>query len=216
MAEPLPILHTGRNYVAVAKPAGITVEAYQDHDTVEARAWGQFRRPRSPKRPFVGIVHRLDRPVSGVLLLARNKSTLRELNRIFASGQVTKSYLARTRVPLPGQEGRLTDWLVKDNLARRARVGSRGVEGAKSSELTYKLLGHDEGGFTYEIQPITGRYHQIRVQLAAAGAPIVGDDKYGSTTPYLDNQIMLHARSLSFPEAGGVTVTVECAPPWGK
>ncbi len=202
--------------MAVYKPAGISTEAYPGHDTVEARAWRQFQRPRSPKRPYVGIVHRLDRPVSGVLLLARNKSTLRHLNGAFAEKQVKKIYWASTQVQISEGNSKLSHYLVKDPLARRARVVDGPRPAAKHSRLNYRLLRQTAAGFLYEIEPITGRYHQIRAQLAAAGAPIVGDAHYGSTAPYRPNRIMLHARQLTFPDSDGTTLTVTAEPAdWG-
>ena len=215
MPTKLQILHTGRGFVVVDKPAGIPVEAYRDHDTVEARAWAHFQRPGSPKRPFVGIVHRLDRPTSGVLVLARNKSTLRRLNRAFQDKQVRKLYLARTQVPLPGENGRLKDYLVKDTQSRRAVMAGKGVSGAKYCELSYSLKGRSGAGFTYEVALVTGRYHQIRAQFSAAGAPIVGDARYGSDVAHAEQQIMLHACRLTVPDLNGVPVTVTSLPTWG-
>ncbi|OAV42696.1 RluA family pseudouridine synthase [Lewinella sp. 4G2] len=214
MPPPLSILHAGQGYVVINKTAGLTVEAYRDHDTIEARAWAHFQRPGSPKRPFVGIVHRLDRPVSGALLLARNKSTLRRLNEAFAQKKVQKTYTALTQVPLPDERGTLEHYLVKDNLEKRARVVDGPAKGAKLSRLEYELLLKEPDGYRYAVTPITGRYHQIRVQLATAGAPIVGDAKYGSPVPYLTDQIKLHASRLVFPDVDGSPVTVDCPPDW--
>ncbi|NJC26045.1 RluA family pseudouridine synthase [Neolewinella antarctica] len=214
MTNLLTVLRDGAGFVVIHKPAGIPTEAYADHDTVEARAWKMYQRPGSPKLPFVGIVHRLDRPVSGVLVLARNKSTLRRLNQAFADKQVSKHYLARTQVPLPGEVGTLRHFLVKDNLNRRATVHDRAKNGAKLSTLKYRLRNQGNGFYAYEIEPITGRYHQIRAQLAAAGAPIIGDEKYGSPIRFRPNEIMLHAHRLAFPDAEGGVVEVEILPDW--
>ena len=214
MPPPLTLVHTGSRYVVVAKPAGISVEAYADHDTVEARAWAQFKRPNSPKKPYVGIVHRLDRPVSGLLLLARNKSTLRHLNEQFANGQVKKSYLARTQVPLNGVKGKLEHYLTRAPGGRRAVALDDPAKGAKLSMLTYELVGEGKGYFEYRIHPITGRYHQIRVQLATAGAPIIGDATYGSPLPYHPSQIMLHATRLRFTDPIGELVHLKLPPAW--
>lgn len=214
MPPPLSIVHTGPRYVVLHKPAGISVGAYADHDTVEARAWAQFQRPKSPQKPYVGIVHRLDRPVSGLLLLARNKSTLRYLNEQFAGGRVRKSYLARTQVPLLSGKGKLEHYLARETGGRRAVALEGPAKGAKLSTLTYELVGQDDGFFEYRIHPLTGRYHQIRVQLATAGAPIIGDEKYGSSLPFRPNQIMLHAESLSFQDPAGETIQLTLPPNW--
>ena len=214
MAELLPIIHEGAGYVIVNKPAGITTEAFRDHDTVEARAWTMFQRPRSPKKPFVGIVHRLDRPVSGLLILARNKSTLRYLNQQFAEQQVSKKYRARTQVPLPSGRGSLSDYLTRDSTGRRATLGDSSDKKARLSTLNYQLLSQPEGHYDYEIEPITGRYHQIRFQLANAGSPIIGDELYGSPLPYQPNQIMLHASELRFRDTEKIEVVLQLPPNW--
>lgn len=210
----LTIIHTGQGYVAVSKPAGISTEAFRDHDTVEARAWKHFQRPASPKLPFVGIVHRLDRPVSGVLLLARNKSTLRRLNQAFAERRVKKHYLALTQVPLSGANGYLEHYMGRDASGKRAVVLGATDAKSKLSKLKYRFLEESAAGYRYEIEPITGRYHQIRAQLAAAGAPIIGDVQYGSTVPYRPNQIKLHAYQLIFPDTDGEIRKLEVPAEW--
>lgn len=207
----LQVLHEAPGYVAVSKPAGIATELHYDHDTVAARAQTLWQRPSSPQLAFVGIVHRLDRPVGGVLLLARNKSTLRFLNDAFAERKVRKTYVALTADPLPQTKGNLRHYLARDASNRRAVA--YGEPGSKRTEsyLRYRLLGREKGGhYRYEIQPVTGRFHQIRCQLAAAGAPIVGDMLYGSAVAVGEHLIRLHATALSFPDPNGgdlVTVT---------
>lgn len=211
---PLTILYETKGYAVINKPAGIATEKNFDNDTVEARAQVQWRRPRSPKLPFVGIVHRLDRPVSGVLLLAKNKSTLRLLNAAFAEKRVRKIYHTLTTTPLPEAKGELHHYLARDRTGRKAVTSDRPLPNAKASLLRYRLLEEQDGYYRYEIQPVTGRFHQIRAQLAAAGAPIIGDTTYGSEVPYREHQICLHAQTLTFPEpVGGElrTVSVDSA-----
>ena len=208
----LKIIYEGPGFVAIHKPAGISVEAFADHDTVEARAWALFRRPRSPKRPFVGIVHRLDRPVSGLLLLARNKSTLRYLNEQFASRRVHKVYRARTQVPLPAPAATLEHHLSRDATGKKAVASDQAHRDSKPGRLRYELYRQDEAWSDYRIYPISGRFHQIRAQLAAAGSPIVGDGTYGSPLPYHENAIALHAESLSFVTKEGDAVDLHLPP----
>ena len=204
-APPLEILHAGHRYVVINKPAGIGVEAHYDKDTVAARARVQWKRPGASKDPYVGIVHRLDRPVSGCLLLARNKSTLRLLNQAFAEKRVKKTYHAVTSRALPREAGTLRHYLGRDAFGRRAVASTRPVPDHKESVLHYTLEEELPGGrFRYRIEPVTGRYHQIRVQLATAGAPIVGDGLYGSTEVVGAHRILLHASGVEFPEPGGV------------
>lgn len=194
----------------IDKPAGIATERHYQHDTVEARAQVQWTRPRSEKKPYVGIVHRLDRPVSGALLLAKNKSTLVALNTAFAARRTTKIYWALTADPLPAPSGTLKHYLARDKCRRKAIALTRPTPGAKESVLDYRLLRRAGEGYLYEVTPITGRFHQIRVQMAIAGAPLIGDVTYGSLLPAEPNTIRLHARSLSFPDPQtGMLVTVE-------
>lgn len=206
----LTILHAGKGYAVIDKPAGIAVEKNFNHDTVEARALVQWKRPRSTKPPFVGIVHRLDRPVSGCLLLAKNKSTLRLLNKAFEEKKVGKTYRARTATPLPQEKGSLQHYLARDQRGRKAVASERPLAGAKESLLHYKLAGRAGEDYLYEITPVTGRFHQIRVQLAAAGAPIIGDVTYGSERTYLPECICLRAVRIGFADpASGAQIIVD-------
>ena len=213
--QPLTVIHEGHRYVVIDKPAGIAVEKHHNYDTVEARAQVQWGRPRSPKTAYVGIVHRLDRPVSGCLLLAQNKSTLRTLNQAFADRRVDKTYLAMTEAPLPADAGELRHYLLRDKFGRKAVAATRPLPGAKESVLRYRRLPLAGRGWLYTVEPVTGRFHQIRVQLATAGAPIVGDALYGARTPHTEHAIRLHAARLDFPDPlTGKSVSVSCAPAW--
>ena len=200
----LDILHEGQGYVVINKPAGIATEKHFNYDTVEARAQVQWKRPRSLKEAFVGIVHRLDRPVSGALLLAKNKSTLRLLNEAFSEKKVQKTYWAVTDRPLPAEVGELRHLMARDRMGKKAIAATRPIPGAKEAKLKYALDLMDDGLFHWEVNPITGRFHQIRAQLATAGAPILGDATYGALHPLRPNCIALHARSLQFrdPHSG--------------
>lgn len=204
----LEVIQEGRRWVVVNKPAGIATERHFTYDTVEARAQVQWKRPKSEKKPYIGIVHRLDRPVSGALILALNKSSLVALNAAFANQATTKTYWALTDAPLPAESGTLKDYLMRDAHGRKAVASKKPVASAKESILNYKLLRRVGEDYLYEISPITGRFHQIRVQLAASGAPIIGDEAYGSTRPAEPNTILLHARSLVFPAPTGEEITV--------
>jgi 23S rRNA pseudouridine1911/1915/1917 synthase len=147
----------------------------------------------------VGLVHRLDRPVSGVLLLARTSKGAERLSRQFREGTVKKTYWALVEGNWPDEPGVWTDRLEK----RRGANRSRTVDGpGKEASLAYRVLTQSRGQTLFELQPRTGRGHQLRVQLASRGLPIVGDIKYGARGPIpaLDggNRIALHARSLAF------------------
>ncbi|MEO0733548.1 MAG: RNA pseudouridine synthase [Bacteroidota bacterium] len=215
MSAFLQILHEGPRWVVINKPAGIATEKHYQHDTVEARAQVQWKRPRSTKPAYVGIPHRLDRPVSGALLLAQNKSTLVFLNEAFAAGKVDKTYVAATERPLPQAAGKLKHFLTRDRFGRKAIAATRPLPGAKESLLEYRLLEKQPDHYLWEIKPITGRFHQIRVQLATAGAPIIGDVTYGSTRMLAPHVIALHAYQLTFPTPEDERITVEATlPSW--
>lgn len=210
----LAILHEGHRFLVVNKPAGIATEKNFTNDTVEARALRQFRRPRSLRDPFVGIVHRLDRVTSGALLLALNKSTLVSLNEAFADRRAEKVYWAVTDHPLPAATGRLRHFLGRDRTGRRAVAATRPLPGTREATLDYRLVSAHDGQYAYEIRPLTGRFHQIRAQLSAAGCPIQGDADYGSARPLPPYSIALHARSLRFPDpASGEAISVTAPPP---
>lgn len=197
--EKLIVLATGNGWVAVDKPAGIGVEKHFNYDTVEKRALSQFQRLGATKLPYVGIVHRLDRPVSGVLLLAKNKSTLVTLNKLFADRKVNKTYLALVDQPPPTPQGKLRHFLLRDKYGKKAIAATRPLPGAKESILEYKLVTeYATGIYLLRIKPLTGKFHQIRVQLATIGCPIIGDGLYGAMRPFDQNKIALHAHQLSF------------------
>ncbi|MEM9835214.1 MAG: RNA pseudouridine synthase [Bacteroidota bacterium] len=202
MVRTLDILAEGQRWVAVNKPGGIGVEKHFNYDTVEKRALQQFRRTGASKLPYVGIVHRLDRPVSGVLLLARNKSTLVQLNDLFAQQKVRKVYHAIVTDPPPQDAGELRDFLLKDKFGKKAIAAKRPLPNAQLATLKYKIVAETNGKYLLEVRPETGKFHQIRVQLAGMGCPIMGDGLYGSLFPLPPNRIALHARTLQFIPPG--------------
>ena len=196
----LEIILEGPGWAVVNKPAGIATERHFQYDTLEARAQAEWSRPNAKKPAYVGIVHRLDRVTSGALLLARRKSTLVKLNGIFADRKAEKIYWAVTSQALPETGGRLHHYLLRNPTNKLAVASTRPVPEGREAILDYRLLTTGENMYLYEITPITGRFHQIRCQLAAAGAPIIGDAAYGNLRPLRDHCIALHAVKLSFPD----------------
>ena len=209
----LDILREGPGWAVINKPAGIATERHFQYDTVEARAQVQWTREGAKKPGYVGIVHRLDRPVSGALLLARKKTTLVRLNETFAARKTRKVYRAVTDRPMPAAEGELLHYLGRTPDRKKAFASTRPVPGGQEARLSYQLLGEAEGLYAYQLWPVTGRFHQLRVQLAAAGAPIVGDHTYGSMRPLRDHVIALHAHSLVFPDPQGEGEDIEVVAP---
>jgi 23S rRNA pseudouridine1911/1915/1917 synthase len=151
-----------------------------------------------PGEVFLGVVHRLDRPVSGVILYARTSKALERMNEQFRTREVKKIYWAIVKNRPPEEEGTLTHFIRKNEKQNKSYVFTSEVKDSRHSSLSYRVLGHSERYYLLEIELHTGRHHQIRAQLAACGCPIKGDLKYGFPRSNEGGGISLHARSLEF------------------
>ena len=150
-----------------------------------------------PGNVFLGVVHRLDRPVSGVVLFAKTSKALPRLNKLFAEHEkVRKTYWAIIGNKPPQESGILTHWLTRNEKTNTAKAYDREVPNSKKAALDYQLIASSERYFLLEIHLHTGRHHQIRCQLAKIGCPIKGDLKYGAPRSNPDGSISLHARKL--------------------
>ncbi len=147
---------------------------------------------------FLGVIHRLDRPVSGVLLFARTSKALKRMNEIFRTKQVRKTYYAIVKERPPADEGTITHYLKKNEKQNKSYVYDKQVNGSKEASLTYRLKGRSERYWLLEVELHSGRHHQIRAQLAGIGCPVKGDIKYGSSRSNEDGSISLFARKLEF------------------
>lgn len=179
------------------KPAGLIVERNPfESPTVEELVYQHLE--EKVRNPYLGIVHRLDRVTSGVLLFAKRKSALRKLNEQFRLRSVDKTYLAVVH-PAPEESNQsLTHWLRKDQKNKRAEVYDKPADQAQKVSLQYRLLQREGELALLEVKPQSGKFHQIRAQLAFVGAPIVGDKKYGSKISGPEGAIALHAWKLDF------------------
>jgi 23S rRNA pseudouridine1911/1915/1917 synthase len=197
---PFTILAEDNHLLVVNKSPGVLVQGDATGDIPLVDLCKDYVREkyRKPGDVFLGVVHRLDRPVSGVVVLARTSKALARMNRLFRDKATTKTYWAVVTRRPPQPEGVLVHWLVKDERKNKTTAYSKERPGALQSELSYETLGTTEGLWLLQVNPKTGRPHQIRVQLASMGCVIKGDVKYGDEQPNQDGSIYLHARRLSF------------------
>ena len=195
----MTVLYEDNHLIAVAKKAGDIVQGDKTGDVplsdlVKAYLKDKYQKPGNV---YLGVVHRLDRPVSGVVLFAKTSKALPRLNKMFAEHQaVKKTYLAIVASRPPQQEGTLTHWLTRNEQQNTARAYDREVPGSKKAVLDYRIVAQSERYFLLEIELKTGRHHQIRCQLAKMGCPIKGDLKYGAPRSNPDGSISLHAWRL--------------------
>ncbi|MBP9926256.1 MAG: RluA family pseudouridine synthase [Cyclobacteriaceae bacterium] len=200
MINPLQVLYEDNHLLIVNKPAGMLVQGDStgDRPLVDfGKAYIKMKYEK-PGDVFLGVVHRLDRPVSGVVVFARTSKALERMNALFRDRETLKTYWAIVENRPPRQEGSLVHWLVKDEKKNKTTAYARENSKGQRSELSYKLIQDRSGFYLLEVKPVTGRPHQIRVQLASMGCPIVGDLKYGYPRPASDASIGLHARQLEF------------------
>lgn len=153
---------------------------------------------KKPGEAFLGVVHRLDRPVSGVMLFARTSKALERLNEMFRMKQIKKIYLAIVKERPPEDEATITHFLKKNEKQNKSYVYDSEVKGSKEASLTYRLKGRSERYYLIEIELHSGRHHQIRAQLARIGCPIKGDLKYGFPRSNEDGSISLFSRKIEF------------------
>ena len=194
MKLPFQIVEETDDWIAVVKPAGLLVERSPYFPSVEEYLIEYFSQKK--KKPFVGVVHRLDRLVGGILLFAKKKSTLKILNEAFQNRKVKKFYKAILENNPPSPKGILTHWIEKDRKNKRAIPHPKHHEQGKQSILKYNVEQTDEKGTLVNIQLVTGRFHQIRAQFSANSCPIIGDEKYGAKTAFAENAIGLFSYRL--------------------
>ena len=153
---------------------------------------------QKPGNVFLGVVHRLDRPVSGLVVFAKTSKALTRLNKMFRDGEVHKTYWAITKDAPKESEGMLTDWLVRNEKQNKSYAYDHEVKNSKKAILKYKVIGRTDNYTLLEVNLMTGRHHQIRCQLAKMGCPIKGDLKYGSPRSNPDGSICLLSHHVEF------------------
>ncbi|MEO8473170.1 MAG: RluA family pseudouridine synthase [Chryseolinea sp.] len=200
VGSPFTVIFEDNHLLVVNKAAGVLVQGDATGDVPLVDLCKDYIKVKykKPGEVFLGVVHRLDRPVSGIVVLARTSKSLERMNALFRDKQTTKTYLAIVKRKPPQPEGKLIHWLVKDETKNKTTAYKQEVSGSLKSELSYRILGTAEGVWLLEVNPVTGRSHQIRVQLGSIGSIIAGDVKYGDKDPAEDGRIYLHARKLAF------------------
>ncbi len=199
----LQVLYEDNHLIAVHKPAGWLSQGDKTGDTAMPDYVKAYIKKKYKKEGdvFLGSIHRLDRPVSGVLVFARTSKALTRMNKLFQDQEVDKIYWAITSQRPDPISGTLEHFLLKDrtrNITKAYDKLSNRAAGAKKSTLKYKLIGQSADNHLIEVKPMTGRSHQIRVQLATIGCSIRGDLKYGYPRANKDSSIHLHCTSMSF------------------
>jgi 23S rRNA pseudouridine1911/1915/1917 synthase len=198
--EELKIVYEDNHIIAVNKPSGMLVQGDKTGDETLGDVVKKYIKAKYDKagEVFLGVVHRIDRPVSGVVLYARTTKALTRLNEMFQKREIQKTYWAIVQNRPPKESDLLVNWLKKNEAKNMSSVYSPDTTGALKCELEYKLIAESENYYLLEINPHTGRHHQIRVQLSTIGCVIKGDLKYGAKRSNKDGSICLHARSVQF------------------
>ncbi len=194
----LEILYEDNHLISVNKRASDLVQGDKTGDeSLDLQVKKYLKKKyNKPGDVFLGVVHRLDRPVSGVLLFARTSKALARLNTMFSTRQVRKIYWAIIKERPPEDEDTITHFVKKNEQQNKSFVYDTQVRGSKNAILSYSLLGRSVSYYLLEVELHTGRHHQIRAQLAAIGCPIMGDLKYGFSRSNEDGSISLHSRRL--------------------
>ena len=196
----MEILYEDNHIIIVNKRPGEIVQGDKTGDEPLSETLKNFIKARDnkPGNVFIGVVHRLDRPVSGLVVFAKTSKALSRLNAMFASGDVHKTYWAITRGNPNPSEATLTHYIKSVERNNKSYAYTSPVEGAKEARLAYRTIGRSERYNLVEVRLFTGRKHQIRVQMSTVGCPIKGDLKYGDKRSNPDGSISLHARNIRF------------------
>ena len=196
----MKVIYEDNHIIVVSKTASEIVQGDKTGDTPLSELVKHYLKEKynKPGNVFIGVTHRLDRPVSGLVVFAKTSKALARLNEMFKNGDVHKTYWAIVKNCPQETEATLEHYLERNEKQNKSYAYDREKPGAKKAILHYKLIGHSENYFLLEVDLKTGRHHQIRCQLAKIGCPIKGDLKYGFPRSNPDGSICLHARRVSF------------------
>lgn len=195
------VIYEDNHLLIVNKVNGVLVQGDETGDKPLVELCKEYIKEKyqKPGAVFLGVVHRLDRPVSGVVVFARTSKSLERMNALFREKETKKTYWAVVKNKPPKEQDTLVHWLLKDEKKNKTTFFTKETSGALRSELSYRVIGTAQGHWLLQVNPITGRSHQIRVQLASMGCPIRGDVKYGYAEIINNGRsINLHAKALEF------------------
>lgn len=196
----MTVVYEDNHIIVVNKTSSEIVQGDKTGDTPLSETVKQYLKKKynKPGNVFIGVTHRLDRPVSGLVVFAKTSKALPRLNEMFRNGEVKKTYWAIVKECPKETEGELVHYLVRNEKQNKSYAYDKEVKDSKKAILHYKLIGHSQNYYLLEVDLKTGRHHQIRCQLAKMGCPIKGDLKYGSPRSNPDGSICLHARTVQF------------------
>ena len=196
----MTVVYEDNHIIVVNKTASEIVQADKTGDTPLSETVKQYLKEKyqKPGNVYLGVTHRLDRPVSGLVIFAKTSKALTRLNEMFRAGEVKKTYWAVVKNAPKESEGELVHFLVRNEKQNKSYAYDKEVPNSKKAVLDYRLIGRSENYYLLEVDLKTGRHHQIRCQLAKMGCPIKGDLKYGSPRSNPDGSICLHARRVRF------------------
>ena len=196
----MTVVYEDNHIIVVNKTASEIVQADKTGDTPLSETVKQYLKEKyqKPGNVFLGVTHRLDRPVSGLVIFAKTSKALTRLNEMFRAGEVKKTYWAVVKNAPKESEGELVHFFVRNEKQNKSYAYDKEVPNSKKAVLDYRLIGRSENYYLLEVDLKTGRHHQIRCQLAKMGCPIKGDLKYGSPRSNPDGSICLHARRVRF------------------
>jgi len=221
--QSLQVLYEDNHIIAVNKQVGDIVQGDRTGDATLAEKVKSYIKKKydKPGDVYLGVIHRIDRPTSGVVVYARTSKALERMNQLFREHRVDKVYWAVVKNRPEMESGVLEQSMRKNEKQNKSYLCKDGGKGAKKAELSYRLCGMTDNYWMLEVKPKTGRHHQIRVQLAALGSPIKGDLKYGAKRSNRDGGIHLHARSIHFMhpvqrELKTITAPVPRESLWGE
>ena len=196
----MQVLYEDNHIIIVNKSSGEIVQGDKTGDTPLVETVRAYIKEKynKPGNVFCGLTHRLDRPVSGVVIFAKTSKALERINNMLKNHEIKKTYWAIVKNPPKNNEGTLVNYLVRNEKQNKSYAYNTEKTNSKRAELNYKVIGKSDNYTLLEVNLITGRHHQIRCQLAAMGCPIKGDLKYGFDRSNRDGSISLHARSVEF------------------